>query len=306
MDGRWFYSADGKERTGPVAQDEIERRLSRGELAPSTLVWTDGMAQWQPATEVSALHWDRPAVPPPLPAVAAEPPPIPTQPPPPVSRAPLPRVEIHPRGRRNGLLIAIGSAVFLATGVWLMQNGEEQFDALWGLGSVLFGALGLWASRRISRRKTSMVLTPERLEQVTIYGAASMPWRDVEKVGALSYLGQKMLGVRLKTYDAYLGGMSQELAGAITKAMPFVRVAASAMSLVPGSQLLTLWSRLDGVAEPAEALKDVGKVGDVAGMLVWSRKTLGYDILFGWADFDRPVAELVDLLEQYRGAAEWN
>jgi hypothetical protein len=186
----------------------------------------------------------------------------------------------------------------------MMQNGEEQFDSLWGLGSVAFGALGLWASRRISRRKTSMVLTPERFEQLTIYGAASVPWRDVEKIGSLSYLGQKMLGVRLKTYDTYLGGMSQELAGAITKAMPFVRVAASAMSLVPGSQLLTLWSRLDGVAEPAEALKDVGKVGDVAGMLTWSRKTLGYDILFGWADFDRPAAELAELLERYRAAAE--
>jgi hypothetical protein len=304
MDGRWFYSADGKEQKGPVAQEEIERRLSKGELAPSTLVWTDGMAQWQPATEVAALHWDRPAVPPPLPAVATEPPPIPTQPPPPVNRAPLPRVEIHPRGRRNGLLIAIGSAIFLAAGLWMMQNGEEQFDSLWGLGSVAFGALGLWASRRISRRKTSMVLTPERFEQLTIYGAASVPWRDVEKIGSLSYLGQKMLGVRLKTYDTYLGGMSQELAGAITKAMPFVRVAASAMSLVPGSQLLTLWSRLDGVAEPAEALKDVGKVGDVAGMLTWSRKTLGYDILFGWADFDRPAAELAELLERYRAAAE--
>jgi hypothetical protein len=303
MDGRWFYSADGKEQTGPVAQEQLERMLSKGDLASQTLVWTEGMAHWQRATEVAALRWERPAVPPPLPAVAAQPPPIPAQPPPPVSREALPRVEIHPRGRRNGLLVAIGSAIFLAAGVWLMQYGEEQFDWLWGLGSVVFGTLGLWASRRLSRRKTSMVLTPERLEQVTIYGAASVPWRDVEKVGSLSYLGQKLLGVRLKTYDAYLGGMSQELAGVITKAMPFVRVAASAMSLVPGSQLLTLWSRLDGVAEPTDALKDFGKVGDLAGMLVWSRKNLGYDVVFGWADFDRPVAELVELLERYRASA---
>jgi hypothetical protein len=303
MDGRWFYSADGKEQNGPVAQDEIERRLSQGELAPSTLVWTDGMAQWQRATEVSGLRWERPAVPPPLPAVTAAPSSVPPPLTPAPPKEPLPRVEIHPRGRRNGLLIAIGSAIFLAAGLWMMQNGEEQFDSLWGLGSVVFGALGLWASHRLWRRKTSMVLTPERFEQLTIYGAASVPWQDVEKIGSLSYLGQKMLGVRLKTYDTYLGGMSQELAGAITTAMPFVRVAASAVSLVPGSQLLTLWSRLDGVAEPAEALKDVGKVGDVAGMLAWSRKTLGYDVVFGWADFDRPVAELVELLERYRAAS---
>lgn len=304
MNGRWFYSADGRQQTGPVAQEEIEHLLSRGELAPGTLVWTDGMAQWQQAAQVAALRWERPAVPPPLPALTAAPPPIPAQPTTPPLREALPRVEIHPRGRRNGMLIGAGSAIFLATGVWMMQSGEEQLDTLAGIGSVIFGALGLYASHRLWRRKTSMVLTPEVLEQVTIYGAASMPWRDVEKVGAVSYLGQKLLGVRLRTYDNYLGGMSQELAGVLTKAMPFMRVAASAVSLVPGSQLLTLWSRLDGVPEPAEALKDFGKVGDVAGMLVWSRKTLGYDILFGWADFDRPVAELVELLERYRAAAE--
>ena len=80
-------------------------------------------------------------------------------------------------------------------------------------------------------------------------------------------------------------------------------VAATGVSMLPGSQLLTLWSRLDGVGDPGEALKGFGKVGDLAGLLMASRKMLGYDLTFGWADFDRPVADLVGLLEQYRSAA---
>ena len=73
--------------------------------------------------------------------------------------------------------------------------------------------------------------------------------------------------------------------------------------MLPGSEFLTLWSRLDGVADPQEGLKSFGKVGDLAGWLMASRKMLGYDLTFAWADFDRPVDELVRLLEQYRAGA---
>jgi hypothetical protein len=150
-------------------------------------------------------------------------------------------------------------------------------------------------------------LTPEHLEQVTIYGAAVVPWADVEQVSAFSYLGQKLIGVKLRTYDNYLANLSQELAGALTKMLPVMRLAANGISMVPGAAqgmtLLTLWSKLDGVAEPAEALKEFGKIGDLAGYLLASRKSMGYDLAFSWADFDRPADKLAGLLEQYRAAA---
>jgi hypothetical protein len=173
-----------------------------------------------------------------------------------------------------------------------------------GGGILAFAVLCLYGAGRMWRRKTSMVLVPDHLEQVTLYGSAAVPWSDVEKVGSLSYLGQKIIGVRLRSYDAYLANLSPELAGTLTKAMPLVRVAATGVATLPGSQFLTLWSRLDGVSDPGDALKGFGKVGDLAGLLMASRKMLGYDLTFGWADFDRPVDELVRLLEQYRLAAD--
>jgi hypothetical protein len=299
VSGHWFYSVDGRRQVGPVTKAELEGLLARGELDATSLVWTDAMADWRPATEVAALDWTRPATPPPLPAapspgVAAH-----TQ-----TTVVLERVEIRPRSHRNALLL-VGCALFLGAGALAMiQWPESETDPWWGGGILAFAVLCLYGAGRMWRRKTSMVLAPDHLEQVTLYGSAAVPWSDVEKVGSLSYLGQKIIGVRLRSYDAYLANLSPELAGTLTKAMPLVRVAATGVSMLPGSQFLTLWSRLDGVSDPGDALKGFGKVGDLAGLLMASRKMLGYDLTFGWADFDRPVDALVRLLEQYRLAAE--
>lgn len=302
VSGKWFYSADGAQQTGPVAKEEIEQKLSRGELDPGALVWTETMAGWRPAADVAELTWQRPATPPPLPATA--PPPLPEKPDPsPVSRAKLPRIEIHPRRRRNAMLLVGGALFFGLGGLVMILEPEAETDQWWGAGLLVMSVLCLFVATRLWRRRTSMVLTPERLEQITVYGAAAVPWADVEKIGALSYLGQKLIGVRLETYDNYLANLSPQMAGALTKMIPLMRVAASGVAMLPGSQLLTLWSRLDGVADPEEGLKSFGKVGDLAGWLMASRKMLGYDLTFAWADFDRPADELVQVLEQYRAAA---
>lgn len=302
MSGKWFYSADGAQQTGPVAKEEIEQKLTRGELDASTLVWSETMADWRRAADVAELTWERPATPPPLPSTA--PPPLPEKPEAsPVSRAKLPRIEIHPRRRRNAMLLVGGALFFGLGGLAMILEPEAETDQWWGAGLLVMAALCLFVATRLWRRKTSMVLTPERLDQITVYGAAAVPWADVEKIGALSYLGQKLIGVRLRTYDNYLTNVSPQMAGALAKMIPLTRVAATGVSLLPGSQLLTLWSRLDGVGDPAEALKDFGKVGDLAGWLMASRKMLGYDLTFAWADFDRPADELVRLLEEYRAAA---
>lgn len=41
----WYY-AEGQQRQGPVAEDEIRHLFQRGQLTLDTLVWTEGMAQW--------------------------------------------------------------------------------------------------------------------------------------------------------------------------------------------------------------------------------------------------------------------
>lgn len=47
----WYY-ATGGERKGPVEHDEFERLNRDGVITAETLVWRDGMANWQPRREI--------------------------------------------------------------------------------------------------------------------------------------------------------------------------------------------------------------------------------------------------------------
>lgn len=81
----WHFARDGKQE-GPVAEEELRRRLDSGELPADTLVWRDGLDGWKPASEVT--EWMTPLAPagsdavspyaPPLAAPAETPLPVPT------------------------------------------------------------------------------------------------------------------------------------------------------------------------------------------------------------------------------------
>lgn len=43
----WHY-AIGTERKGPVTEAQLDELVTRGEVRPETLVWRDGMVDWQP------------------------------------------------------------------------------------------------------------------------------------------------------------------------------------------------------------------------------------------------------------------
>jgi len=59
---QWYYANTKNERQGPVESGTIRDKLGRGELNQDTLVWRDGMAQWQPLSSVQAeLVADTPA-----------------------------------------------------------------------------------------------------------------------------------------------------------------------------------------------------------------------------------------------------
>jgi hypothetical protein len=66
MANEWHYSVKG-ERSGPVAAAELKRLADSGQLAPTDLVWKEGLQNWVAASSVKGLFANRPAVPPPLP-----------------------------------------------------------------------------------------------------------------------------------------------------------------------------------------------------------------------------------------------
>lgn len=63
----WYYAHDSQQ-TGPVSDSDLDALLARGAITPSTLVWREGMTDWQPLSMVR-----QPAagsVPPIVPAIA--------------------------------------------------------------------------------------------------------------------------------------------------------------------------------------------------------------------------------------------
>lgn len=49
---QWFYTNAGK-RAGPVGDDQFERLVREGVVQPATLVWREGMADWEPYSNVA-------------------------------------------------------------------------------------------------------------------------------------------------------------------------------------------------------------------------------------------------------------
>ncbi|HSJ02237.1 MAG: GYF domain-containing protein [Verrucomicrobium sp.] len=47
----WFYSENGQQR-GPVSEMEFTEMARRGALSPGTLVWREGLPDWQPLSQV--------------------------------------------------------------------------------------------------------------------------------------------------------------------------------------------------------------------------------------------------------------
>lgn len=46
----WYYAV-GTERQGPVAQEDFDRLVQQGVITPVTMVWREGMADWQPYSQ---------------------------------------------------------------------------------------------------------------------------------------------------------------------------------------------------------------------------------------------------------------
>ncbi len=87
----WYY-AKGNQQFGPVPHATVRQLLATGELAPTDLVWTTGMAEWAEARTVDSLTPEPVRAPEPPPAQST-PPPVPPpswgQPPPPPRPGPF-------------------------------------------------------------------------------------------------------------------------------------------------------------------------------------------------------------------------
>lgn len=62
-----YFVAVNNQQAGPFGMDELQQQAQNGQLTRTTLVWTQGMANWTPAGEVMELNTLFANMPPPLP-----------------------------------------------------------------------------------------------------------------------------------------------------------------------------------------------------------------------------------------------
>lgn len=75
MADQWHYSKNNQQH-GPVIAARLKELAASGELAPTDLVWKEGMSDWKPAKSIKGLFSGQTAVsppPPPLPSPTAAP-----------------------------------------------------------------------------------------------------------------------------------------------------------------------------------------------------------------------------------------
>lgn len=68
----WHYSDRDRHTAGPISDEAMRRKLTMGELGPETLVWRDGMAEWQPCRTTELATSLPQAGPPPLPPLSVQ------------------------------------------------------------------------------------------------------------------------------------------------------------------------------------------------------------------------------------------
>jgi hypothetical protein len=51
----WYFNDSGQQR-GPIPEEELKSLLSSRKISPQSLVWSEGMAEWKSATEISELQ----------------------------------------------------------------------------------------------------------------------------------------------------------------------------------------------------------------------------------------------------------
>ena len=51
----WYYAKHGKQQ-GPLPVDRLKAMIESGEVAPTDLVWREGMAEWLPVVQVTELR----------------------------------------------------------------------------------------------------------------------------------------------------------------------------------------------------------------------------------------------------------
>ncbi len=55
MSREWYYTKDGKSKVGPISGAELQLLAKSGQLAPTDMIWKEGMPKWSAASSIKGL-----------------------------------------------------------------------------------------------------------------------------------------------------------------------------------------------------------------------------------------------------------
>ena len=113
-----YFIVENNQQTGPLSKDELNGRIN-----PSSLVWTEGMTNWEQASTIGELNDLFMAPPPPPSAYQTSPPPLYSNYSPPANSRPVYQ-PIPDTGNAGGGLIAVAYLLALLGGIGGIITGS--------------------------------------------------------------------------------------------------------------------------------------------------------------------------------------
>lgn len=202
------------------------------------------------------------------------------------------RIEINPPAWKMALAI-LGIAAFVLVGAYMAVYGDLAEKVMGVIAILFFGGLCGYALYARLRGQGKIALLPAGIE-VGLPGMNPrvLPWGDIEAFGVNKIGNQEFTTIRVRSYRAWLSGISTEEAAAALRLFRRVGMAAHATASVVeyGDEAGELRRVTEGSAE----------VRSLAGMLAYNREKYGGEFLLGWTMRDRGARQFAEYLEQCR------
>jgi hypothetical protein len=202
------------------------------------------------------------------------------------------RIEINPPAWKIALAI-LGIAAFVLVGLLMVVFGDLFAKGL-GLISILFfgGLGGYWLYTR-GRKQGKVAILPGGVE-IGLPGMNPrvLPWGDVEAFGVSKIGNNEFTTIRLRSYRAWLSGVSPQEAAEVVRFHRRVGGVAQAAARVVEFG--------DPAGEARRLTEGSAEVRSLAGILAHNRERYGGEFLLGWTMRDRGARQFAEFLEQCR------
>jgi hypothetical protein len=204
------------------------------------------------------------------------------------------RIEIHPATWKIVLMVA-GMIAFVVAGIFMIIYGDSVVEKAFGvIGIVFFGGFGGYALYSRSRGQGKLAILPTGIE-IGIPGVNPrvLPWNDIEAFGINKIANQEFTTIKLKSYQAWLSGISQKEAAA---AVRFFR----SMEMIGQTTARIAVANDDDPRAMRQMLKGSEEVRSLIDILAYNRAKFGAEFQLGWNMRDRSAKEFAEFLEQCR------